>query len=110
MGTSSKASKSEVKDRRAVVEKMRRDQERAEKKRTYAIIGACVVVGLVIIGLGAYPLLKQNRAAAGELATIGVPSAKAGCQKIQTAPATGGARRATKAGPPCWCGLPGDVR
>jgi len=91
VGKSSKASKSEVKDRRAVVEQMRREQERAEKKRTLAIIGACSVVGLAIIGAGLYPVLKESRAASGDLATIGAPVAKAGCQDITTAPATGSA-------------------
>ncbi len=91
MGKSSKASKSERNDRRAVVEQMRRDQQRAEKRRTYVIIAACAVVGLVIIGLGAYPLIKQSQVASGDLETIGVPAGQAGCQEVQTEPATGSA-------------------
>ena len=38
------AKPSKDKDRRAVVEEMRREQKRAEKRRTYTIIAACVVV------------------------------------------------------------------
>ena len=91
MGKSSKASKSEVKDRRAVVEQMRREQQRAEKKRTYAIIGACAVVGLVIIGAALYPVLKQNQVASGDLETIGASAGQAGCQDVTTAPASGSA-------------------
>ena len=83
------AKSSKDKDRRAVVEQMRREQQRAEKRRTYAIIAACVVVGLVIIGFGAYPLLKESQVSAGELETIGVPAAQAGCQDIETEPAEG---------------------
>jgi len=91
VGKSSKASKSEVKDRRAVVEQMRREQQRAEKKRTFAIIGACSVVGLAIIGAGLYPVLKESQVASGELESIGARAAEAGCQDISTAPATGSA-------------------
>jgi hypothetical protein len=76
-------------DRRAVVEQMRRAQQRAEKRRTYAVIAVCVVVALVIIGLGAYPLIKQKQAASGALADLGVSSAKAGCMPIKTKPAVG---------------------
>jgi hypothetical protein len=85
------AKASKDKDRRAVVEQMRREQERSEKRRTYAVIAACVVVGLVIIGLGAYPLLKEKQVSAGSLGTIGVSTGKAGCQDIVTKPATGSA-------------------
>ncbi|CAA9364512.1 MAG: hypothetical protein AVDCRST_MAG72-2580 [uncultured Nocardioidaceae bacterium] len=91
MGKSSKASRSEAKDRRAVVEQMRREQQRAEKKRTYAIVGACAVVGLAIIGAGLYPVIQQNRAAAGDLETLGVPASQAGCDDPVTEPATGSA-------------------
>ena len=85
------AKSSKDKDRRAVVEKMRREQERAEKRRTYVVIAACAVVGLVIIGLGAYPLLKQNQVSSGELETIGVGSVEAGCQDVTSKPAEGAA-------------------
>ncbi|MGI8900005.1 MAG: DUF3105 domain-containing protein [Nocardioides sp.] len=77
--------------RREVVERLRQQQQRAEKKRTYSVIGACVVVGLVIIGLGAYPLIKQNRVASGDLETLGGSADAAGCQDIVTEPAEGGA-------------------
>lgn len=83
------AKTSKDKDRRAVVEQLRREQQRAERRRTFAIIAACVVVGLVIIGLGAYPLLKEQRASAGDLETIGASQAAAGCQDIVTKPAEG---------------------
>lgn len=88
MGKSSKD-----RDRRAVVEQMRRDQERAEKKRTIAIIAACAIVGLVIIALGAIPVIsdarKDNEFAATELGGIGAKLAAAGCQDVSTAPADG---------------------
>lgn len=76
-------------NRRAVVERMRRDQQRAEKRRTFTIIAACVLVGLVIIGLGAYPLWKQSRVASGDLETLGVAASGADCQKVITEDAEG---------------------
>lgn len=76
-------------DRRAVIEQMRRDQQRAEKRRTYAIVATCVVVAVVIIGLGAYPLLKQQKVSSGSLATLGASAAGAGCQDLKTKPAVG---------------------
>ena len=75
--------------RRAAVEQMRREQKRAESRRTYTIIGAVVVVGLVIIGLGAYPLIQQNRVSAGDLETIGVAADEANCQERITDSAEG---------------------
>ena len=76
-------------DRRAVVEALRRDQQRGERRRTYAVIAACAVVALVIIAAGAYPLLKQNRITSGALAQVGTAADKAGCQDIITKPAAG---------------------
>ena len=40
---------------------MRREQKRAERRRTIIVITACAVVALVIIGLAAVPLLKQSK-------------------------------------------------
>jgi hypothetical protein len=77
------------KDRRAVVEEMRKQQARAEKRRTRAILGAVIVVALVIIGLGAYPLIKQNQVADEDLDTIGVSASAANCQEVVTKSAEG---------------------
>ena len=70
------------KDRRAVVEQLRREQQRKEKRRTRAVIAACVVVAIAIIAFPAYQVFKQEKAAAGDLATIGVPADQAGCQDV----------------------------
>ncbi len=83
------AKPSKDRDRRAVVEQMRREQRRAEKRRTYAVVAAAAAVALVIVGLGAYPLIKQNRASSGSLESLGVPEAKANCQPVITKPAAG---------------------
>ena len=82
-------------DRRAVIEQMRREQQSAEKKRTLAMIGAAVVVGLVIIGLGAYPLIKdsltQDKLAKQDLSSLGVSAAAAKCTDAAATKATGSA-------------------
>jgi len=85
-----KANKSNKdRDRRAVVEQMRRDQKKAERRRTIVVISACVVVALVIVGLAAIPLLKQNSLTSGELAGIGASEKAAACSPIQTKKANG---------------------
>jgi hypothetical protein len=76
-------------DRRAVVEQLRREQQRSERRRTIAVISACVVVGLVIIGLAAVPLVKQSKDQAKPLADLGASTAGAGCRPIVTKKATG---------------------
>ena len=76
-------------DRRAVVEQMRRDQKQAERRRTIVVVSVCVVVALVIVGLAAIPLLKQNKLTAGDLASIGASEKAAGCQPVLKKKATG---------------------
>lgn len=83
------AKPSKERDRRAVVEQMRREQQRSERRRTIAVIAACVVVGLVIVGFAAVPLYKQRQQAAKPLAGLGVSTAAAGCQDVTTKKATG---------------------
>ena len=85
-----KANKSNKdRDRRAVVEQMRRDQKKAERRRTIVVVSACVVVALVIVGLAAIPLIKQNSLTSGDLASIGASEKAAACSPIQTKKANG---------------------
>lgn len=76
-------------DRRAVVEQMRRDQKHAERRRTIVVISVCAVVALVIVGLAAVPLLKQQKLSSGALADLGSSSSAAGCQAVVKKKATG---------------------
>jgi hypothetical protein len=76
-------------DRRAVVEQMRREQQRAERRRTIIVISACAVVALVIVGLAAVPLIRQNNLAKGPLGQLGDSTSAAGCRSIITRKATG---------------------
>jgi hypothetical protein len=77
------------KDRRAVVEQLRRDQQRSERRRTIAVISACAVVALVIVGAAVIPLLRQDKLTKGPLADLGGSASAAGCQKVVTKKATG---------------------
>ena len=83
------AKSSKDRDRRAVVEQLRRDQKRSEQRRTIAVISVCALVGLVIIGLAAIPLIQQNSAAKEPLDKIGASASSAGCQDVVTKKATG---------------------
>lgn len=83
------AKSSKDRDRRAVAEAMRREQQRAERRRTYVVVAVCLVVAVAIVGFAAYPLIKQNRLASGGLNDIGVASANAGCQSVVKKSATG---------------------
>ena len=78
-------------DRRAVVERLRRDQQRRERRQGLLVVGAAVVVGALIIG-GAVWQFKTSDSGGGSnsaLAAIGVPSSDAGCQDVVTKPAKG---------------------
>ncbi len=77
------------KDRRAVVEQLRKEQQRSEKRRTRMIIAACAAVAIAIVAVPAWQVLKQEQAAAGDLATIGVTTDKADCQDVTTKSAEG---------------------
>ena len=81
--------KTKNRDRRAVVEQMRREQQRAERRRTIIVISVCAVVAVVIIGLAAVPLIKQNQLVGGSLADLGPSPSAAGCQDVVKKKATG---------------------
>jgi hypothetical protein len=74
-------------DRRARLEAMRREAERAERRRTMAVVAVCAVVGLAIIGATGYYLLTQEESAAtaGETVdggSLGGAATTAGCDNI----------------------------
>ena len=76
-------------DRRAVVEQLRRDQKQAERRRTIIVIAVCVVIALVIIGAAAVPLIKRNKLVGGPLPKLGDSAQAAGCGAVEKKPATG---------------------
>lgn len=80
-------------DRRAVVEQLRREQQRAERKRTFLMIGAAAAVGLLIIGLAVFQYLRETadgrELANTDLAALGVPADAAGCTDVVAEEAEG---------------------
>jgi hypothetical protein len=87
-----KSAKSQKTDRQAVIEKMRKQQKGAEKKRGYAIVGVCVLVGVLMIGAAAYKPItdwwdgrKIDKVALDE---VGASAAEA-CQDVTTEKADG---------------------
>ncbi len=76
-------------DRRAIVEKLRREQERKERRKSLMVLGAAVTVGALIIGLAVWQFMKADTATAGNLGGIGVAASDAGCQDIVTHKADG---------------------
>lgn len=84
----SKPSKS---DRRAVVDSIRKKQRGAERARGFAIVGVCVIVAVLIVGLAAFRPVKDwwdtRKYNTVDLASIGKSASV--CQKITTAAADG---------------------
>lgn len=86
-----KSSKSEKSDRRQVIDDIRRKQKGAEKRQGMAIVGVCIAVALLIVGVAAYNPVKtaieKARYSGTPLDEIG---AKAdACKKVETKVATG---------------------
>jgi len=75
--------------RRAVVEQMRREQQAKERRKTFVLIGAAVLVGAIIIGTAVWQLLQDQQSDSRNLSAIGVSAGKAGCQDITTKTAEG---------------------
>lgn len=87
------AKSSKNRTRRETVEQLRRDAQRAERRRTLLVVAACGAVALLIVGLAGWTLYKNNqeeaRRAGQDLAELGAPAGAAGCGSVTTAPATG---------------------
>lgn len=83
-----KSSKSGA-DRRAVVEQMRADARRAERRKTAAVLGASVAVAAVILGVVIWQVRQSGAAAGGDLADLGVAASEAGCLDVEETAAQG---------------------
>ena len=84
-----KPNKADKADRRAVVEQMRREQKRKERRQSLMVIGAAVTVGAVIIGIAVWQFLKSESGSSNQLAGLGATASAAGCQEVVTQPANG---------------------
>lgn len=80
-------------ERRALVEKMRADQQRKEKQRSMLILGACIVVVLGLLAAAVIPYVKDQNAKEQvrntDVAKLGTPKAEAGCDEVTTKSAQG---------------------
>lgn len=92
------AKSSKDRDRRAVVEEMRRKQRSQERRRTFGVVGICLVLGAVIIGFAAKELVDQRNKEGRDLSDIGVSRAAASCQPIETKPYDGPANNHVASG------------
>ncbi|WP_243057956.1 DUF3105 domain-containing protein [Nocardioides sp. SR21] len=86
-----KSSKTVKSDRQAVIDKLRKEQKGAERKRGFAIVGVCVLVAVVIIGAAAYKPIKDwwDGREVEKLALSDIGSAASVCQDITTEKADG---------------------
>ncbi|MCX6400460.1 MAG: DUF3105 domain-containing protein [Propionibacteriales bacterium] len=86
-----KSSKSEKSDRRQVIDDIRRKQKGAEKRQGMVIVGACIAVALLIVGVAAYNPVKtaiqKARYSGTPLDEIGAKASV--CGKVETKTATG---------------------
>jgi hypothetical protein len=78
-------------DRRAVVDAIRKQQRGRERTRGFAIVGVCILVAVIIVGLAAYQPVKgwwdDRKFQSVTLADIGKPASV--CQPITTQKADG---------------------
>jgi hypothetical protein len=78
-------------DRQAVIEKMRKKQKGADRRRGFAIVGVCVLIAVVILGAAVFPIAKDKwnaREYSGKAVDeIGAPASS--CQDIETKKAAG---------------------
>lgn len=86
-------------ERREMVEKMRREAQAAERRRTLAIVGACVVVALAIVAFAVFQYVQDQREkdqiAGQDLANIGVAAERAGCTPVREESARGQGQHVT---------------
>lgn len=80
------ANKSLNKDRRAVINDIRKKQGRAERVRGAAIIGVCLVIAVLMVGAAAWKpitgFFKESKYDDVALQDIGKSAKAAGCQKV----------------------------
>jgi hypothetical protein len=87
------ANKSLNKDRKAVINDIRKKQGRAERVRGAAIVGVCIAIALVIVGAAAWgpitDFFKTSKYDDVALQDIGKSTNAAGCQKVTEMAADG---------------------
>lgn len=80
-------------ERRAIAEKMRKDQARKERQRSLLILGGSIVVVVGLLAAAVIPYmnnLREEREAAGTpLADLGASESAAACEPVQKEAASG---------------------
>lgn len=86
-------------ERREMVEQMRREAKSAERRRSLIVIAGCVAVALVIVGFAVVKIVQDNREkdrlAKEALTEIGASAEAAGCTEIDDVDATGAGQHVT---------------
>jgi hypothetical protein len=80
---------SQKQSRRAIIEKMQRDQARTDRNRTIIIVAASIIVGLAIIAYPAIRLIQDSRTRNQAITELGVAAGSASCDKATDDPASG---------------------
>src|SRR6266545_3280443 len=86
-GSRETVGKSQKQSRRELIEKMQRDQARADRRRTILIVVLAIVVGLGIIAYPAIRLIQDARLKNTATADIGAKASAAACDAVLTDPA-----------------------
>jgi len=78
-------------DRQAVIEQMRKKQKGADRRRSFAIVGVCILIAVALLGAAIVPIVKDKldkaKYSGKALDQIGAPASS--CQAITTKPAEG---------------------
>ena len=86
-------------ERREMVEQMRKQARAAERRRTLVVLAICVIVALIITGAAIFTIVKDNRAkdrvANQDVTKIGAAATAAGCGTIQQDDAAGQGQHTT---------------
>jgi hypothetical protein len=87
----SKSSKN--RQRREVVEQLRREAQAAERRRTLTVFAICAVVAAIILGVAGFAIWQNHQdkeaLSKADLSTLGAAEAAAGCTTVQEKEATG---------------------
>ncbi len=79
--------------RRAVAEQLRKQQQRKERMRSFAILGVCIAVVIGLLGAAGWKYYSDQQdkkeAAGTPIAKLGVSASAADCDPVKTADAKG---------------------
>jgi hypothetical protein len=65
------------------------DRKAAQRRRTIGLLLVCVLLAAALLSYPVYLVVKDSQASSAALADLGVPAAEAGCDPVETNPASG---------------------